>query len=148
MLTGDAARCSRLERIRPVFARGVRERIDLRQFRSPAQRYFGRFPSLADSMARSNSWSTGANLTSALGAGVIGAGLALISPQALRAHAALVLVFGIAIHAIGTTLKYRLEHRDGPPRWWERLLFWSCWATLAMLGAWIAVDLWFRQGVA
>ena len=34
----------------------------------------------------------------------------------------------------------RHEHvdRGGPPLWWERGLFWLCWALLAMLGIWIA----------
>ena len=36
-------------------------------------------------------------------------------------------------------LKYRLEGREGTPLWWERVLFWLCWACLAALGLWIVV---------
>lgn len=45
----------------------------------------------------------------------------------------------LVVHAIGTTLKYRLEGRVGPPLGWEWALFWPGWACLAALGRWIAV---------
>lgn len=80
----------------------------------------------------------GAELASGLGAIVLGAGLALVLPEWLRAFAMPLLVGGIAVHGAGMTLKYRLEARDGPPIWWERSLFWVCWASLAGLGIWIA----------
>jgi hypothetical protein len=37
------------------------------------------------------------------------------------------------------TLKMRLESREGPSLWWERALFWLCWACLLALGIWVAV---------
>ena len=49
------------------------------------------------------------------------------------------LVAGLLVHGTGMTLKYRLENRSGPPPWWERALFWLCWACLAALGLWLVV---------
>jgi len=81
----------------------------------------------------------GAELASGLGAIVLGAGLALVLPVWLRDYALPLLIGGIVVHGVGMTLKYRLESRDGPPLWWERALFWLCWACLAALGLWLAV---------
>jgi hypothetical protein len=81
--------------------------------------------------------SKGAELASGLGAIVLGAGLALVLPESLRRYATLLLIAGVIVHGLGMTLKYRLEARDGPPLWWERALFWLCWACLAGLGIWI-----------
>jgi hypothetical protein len=81
----------------------------------------------------------GAELASGLGAIVLGAGLALMLPQWLRNHAMLLLAVGVAVHGLGMTLKYRLETREGRPLWWERALFWLCWACLAVLAIWLAV---------
>lgn len=78
-----------------------------------------------------------AELTSSLGAIVLGAGLALLAPDLLKAQALPLLMAGLLIHGAGMTLKYRLENREGPPLWWERALFWLCWACLAGLAAWL-----------
>ncbi len=80
-----------------------------------------------------------AELMSGLGAIVLGAGLALVAPLSLRAYAVPLLAFGLLVHGVGMTLKFRFENRDGPPRWWERILFWSCSFVLAVLGLWVAV---------
>ena len=82
-----------------------------------------------------------AELVSGLGAILLGGGLALVLPQWLRAFGAPLLLAGGVLHGVGMTLKYRLESRQGPPLWWERVLFWLCWACLAGLGIWIAASL-------
>ena len=74
-----------------------------------------------------------AGLASVLGAIVVGAGLALVGPQALRDHALPILAAGVLVHGSGMTLQYRLQHRAGPALWWERGLFWLCWIVLAAL---------------
>lgn len=83
----------------------------------------------------------GAELASGLGAIVLGAGLALVLPEWLRAYGLPLLVGGALVHGVGMTLKYRLEMRDGPPLWWERALFWLCWLCLAALGVLLAAGL-------
>ena len=87
-----------------------------------------------------NGRAKGAELASGLGAIVLGAGLALVLPEWLRRYGVALLIGGALVHGIGMTLKYRLEQREGPPLWWERALFWLCWAVLAALGLWIAVS--------
>lgn len=90
-------------------------------------------------MRRPSSTIKGAELASGLGAITLGAGLALLVPQVLQAHAIALLVTGLVVHGAGMTLKYRLESREGPALWWERALFWLCWACLAGLGGWLLV---------
>ena len=79
-----------------------------------------------------------AELTSGLGAIALGAGLALVLPLWLRSYGPGLLIIGVVVHSVGMTLKYRLESRDGAPLWWERALFWLCWACLVALVVWIA----------
>ncbi len=81
-----------------------------------------------------------ADIASGLGAIVLGAGLALFLPVWLRAYAAPLLVGGAIVHGVGMTLKHRLEAKEAPPLWWEEGLFWLCWACLAALGGWLAVE--------
>ena len=88
--------------------------------------------------SRPTGTSKAAELVSGLGAIVLGAGLALVLPDWLRNYALPLLVTGVVVHGLGMSLKYRLERRDGPPLWWERTLFWLCWACLAGLVVWIA----------
>lgn len=80
----------------------------------------------------------GAELASGLGAIVLGAGIALILPEWLRSYALPLLMAGLFVHGAGMTLKYRMESRQGPAPWWERFLFWLCWACLAAIGIWMA----------
>jgi hypothetical protein len=63
--------------------------------------------------------------------------LALVLPEWLRTYAWPLLLGGSVVHGVGMTLKYRLESRQDAPLWWERALFWLCWAGLAALGLWL-----------
>jgi uncharacterized membrane protein YozB (DUF420 family) len=69
----------------------------------------------------------GAELTSSIGAGVLGAGLALLVAHRLATQAIPILLVGLLMHVRGTFDKHRLEGRAGaPPLWWARLLWWGC----------------------
>ena len=65
--------------------------------------------------------------------------MALVLPAWLRAYAVPLLLGGAAVHGVGMSLKYRFESREDRPLWWERALFWACWACLVGLGIWIAM---------
>jgi hypothetical protein len=82
-----------------------------------------------------------AELAAGLGAVALGAGLALLAPDALRSLAMPIVLVGIVVHAAGMTLKNRLERRNGSVAVWEQALFWLCWASLAVLLAWVGIRL-------
>lgn len=82
-----------------------------------------------------------AELLSGLGAGVLGAGLALLVPQLLAPYAAWLLVSGVVAHGVGMTLKHRLERAVRVEAPWERWLFWGCWAILAAIAVAVAWQL-------
>jgi len=72
-----------------------------------------------------------AETTSSIGAGVLGAGLALLAADRLAAHAIPILLAGLVMHVWGMYDKHRLEGRAGAERlWWAELLYWGCWAGL------------------
>jgi len=75
-----------------------------------------------------------ADLMSALGAGVLGAGLGAMWANWLAAFAAAAVIIGIALHGWGMFEKHRLEDISGAPRAaWEMVLYWGCWLVLALL---------------
>lgn len=80
-----------------------------------------------------------ADTTSSIGAGVLGAGLALLVPNRLAAHAVPILLTGLVMHVWGMYDKHRLESRAGAARlWWAELLYWGCWAGLLALVVYVA----------
>jgi hypothetical protein len=75
-----------------------------------------------------------ADVLSALGAGVLGAGLGAMFASWLTGFAVAAVLIGIAVHGWGMFEKRRLEDTSGAPRaTWEAVLYWSCWLVLAML---------------
>lgn len=73
-----------------------------------------------------------AQLTSAVGAGVLGAGLGVMTSQWLRPYALSILALGIVMHAWGIYDKHRLE-AGGLRIWWSELLYWICCGGLLAL---------------
>lgn len=81
-----------------------------------------------------------AELLSSVGAGVLGAGLALLLAEALAPYAVAILLVGLCAHAGGMFEKHRRERQAQSARlWWAEGLYWSCWFALAALAVVIAV---------
>ena len=81
-----------------------------------------------------------AELLSSLGAGVLGAGIALLLPTQLAPYAIPILLLGLISHAIGMSRKHGLEGQGEVVRvWWAEALYWSCWLGLAALLGFIVV---------
>jgi hypothetical protein len=75
-----------------------------------------------------------AELSSAVGAGVIGVGLGALLASSLRGLAIPIVLAGLLMHAWGMTDKHRIENARGELRpWWSTLLYWVCWLGLAAL---------------
>jgi hypothetical protein len=83
-----------------------------------------------------------AELLSSLGAGVLGAGIALLLPDFLAGYAILILLLGVAAHAVGMAQKHALEQEGRSARiWWVEGLYWFCWLALAALASYIVLGL-------
>lgn len=83
-----------------------------------------------------------ADLLSSVGAGVLGAGLALLLADRLRPYAVPLLALGVVSHASGMFAKHRLDAPGDAPRVrWAEWLYWGCWIGLAVLGVWIGIQL-------
>lgn len=81
-----------------------------------------------------------AELLSSLGAGVLGAGLALLLPNLLAPYAILILLLGLISHAVGMSQKHALEQQVEVVRvWWAEGLYWFCWLALVALLGWIVI---------
>lgn len=82
-----------------------------------------------------------AETTSAIGAGVLGGGIALLAAQLLTPYAVPLLVLGLVMHGWGMYDKHHLEARAGAARiWWVEALYWSCWIALVALAAYVLVN--------
>jgi hypothetical protein len=77
-----------------------------------------------------------AELSSAVGAGVLGIGIGALLSTWLRIFAVPVLLIGLLMHAWGMADKHRLEDATRRPAW-STALYWMCW--LALAGIVIAV---------
>ncbi len=75
-----------------------------------------------------------AELLSSLGAGVLGAGIALLLTNILSSYAIPILVLGLVSHTIGMSRKHSLEQKGHSTRvLWVEALYWFCWLALAAL---------------
>ena len=79
-----------------------------------------------------------AELVGSVGAGVLGAGLALLFRDALAVLAVPLLVIGGAMHLLGMYQKHHLDASEAAagPRWvaWA---YWTCWLLLFGLGVYV-----------
>lgn len=77
-----------------------------------------------------------AELTSTLGAGVIGAAVGLALASNLREFVTPIFALGLLMHLWGMTDKHAIETRGGAvrPRW-AALLYWFCWVALIAIAA-------------
>ena len=81
-----------------------------------------------------------AELLSSIGAGVLGAGIALLWASILAPYAAPILLLGLLAHAGGMFKKHQLERHDESTRiWWVEALYLLCWLGLAGLLIFILV---------
>ena len=84
-----------------------------------------------------------AELTSGVGALVLGVGLGGLFPQSFAPPAGFIAVVGLSLHAFGMWDKHRLEalgHSHNPS--WVVALYWVCWLLLAAVLA--ALLFWSR----
>jgi hypothetical protein len=82
-----------------------------------------------------------AEVLSVLGAGVLGAGLALLAPAALGPYIYWLIGVGAAVHGLGMTLKHRAERMQRDKHAWERALFITCWVVLVILAIGVTLSL-------
>jgi len=75
-----------------------------------------------------------AELLSSIGAGVLGAGIALLLATILARYAVPILLLGLVAHSVGMFQKHRFEQSGERARvWWVEALYWLCWLGLAAL---------------
>jgi len=73
-----------------------------------------------------------AELTSGVGALVLGVGLGALFPRWFGPTAGLITVAGLSLHAFGMWDKHRLEGVGQPAKpLWVVALYWVCWLLLA-----------------
>ena len=81
-----------------------------------------------------------ADLTSGVGALVLGIGLGALFAPAIDAVAIPLAAIGGVMHAWGMWEKHQFE-RALPMPTWARTLYWICWLTLAVLALILAIRL-------
>ena len=78
-----------------------------------------------------------AELLSTMGAGVLGAGIALLLERWIAPAGFPLLMAGLVMHGFGMYQRRRIENearRERPA--WENLLYWGCWLVLAGVVVW------------
>ena len=76
-----------------------------------------------------------AELTSGVGALVLGVGLGALLPQWFGRLAEVITVVGLALHAFGMWDKHHIEERhQAENSLWVVVLYWVCWLLLVVLG--------------
>ena len=81
-----------------------------------------------------------AELLSSVGAGVLGAGIALLFANTLASYAIPILLLGLISHAGGMFQKHGFEQQSESIRiWWADALYWLCWLALGALLLFIVV---------
>ena len=85
-------------------------------------------------MKRSESAARHADLSSGVGAGILGLGLGVLLAEELQPIASIVLVLGALLHGWGMWRKHHLERGDAVelPHW-RVVLYWICWLGLAAI---------------
>jgi len=78
-----------------------------------------------------------AELLSSAGAGVLGAGIALLLRQFLEPYAVAILVVGLLMHGWGMYAKRSLENETELRARWQVVAYWGCWVALLALVAYI-----------
>jgi O-antigen/teichoic acid export membrane protein len=82
-----------------------------------------------------------AELTSGVGALVLGVGLGALFPRWFGAAAGLITVAGLSLHAFGMWDKHRLEAvGEVKNPLWIVALYWVCWLALAVVAAMLIVS--------
>lgn len=74
-----------------------------------------------------------AELLSAFGAGVLGAGIGLLLANSLAGYTVPILLLGLISHSLGMIQKHQLERGRYVRIWWAESLYWICWLALAVL---------------
>jgi len=81
-----------------------------------------------------------AELTSGLGAGVLGLAIGILAADYLRGLGPPLLLGGLLLHAWGMLDKHRLARTAGTEQpWWSTLAYWVCWLFLAALAIYAVV---------
>ena len=83
-----------------------------------------------------------ADTTSAVGAGVLGAGIGILLGRVLEAYTIPIIALGLLMHAWGMYDKHRLESGVGTGRlWWAEALYWGCWIGLLALAVYTVLTI-------